>query len=73
MADVLLDCKGLKCPMPIVKINMASKTLHSGGILEVEADDLAFKPDLEAWIHKVGYELLSFEELPHYRARIRKP
>ena len=37
--DVLLDCSGALCPMPIVKTSKAIKELQSGQILKMIATD----------------------------------
>jgi TusA-related sulfurtransferase len=62
MANILLDCKSLNCPMPIVKIAKAFKELASGDTLEVQATDPAFKADVEAWVRKTGEILVSFAD-----------
>lgn len=59
--DALLDCKGLRCPMPIVRISQAMKLVPAGGKLRVEATDPAFRPDLEAWVRRVGHRLVDFQ------------
>ena len=59
---VELDCTGLKCPMPIVKIALAIKALQDGETLSVTASDSAFLPDLRAWVQMTGHELLSVED-----------
>jgi len=56
-----LDCRGMRCPMPIVKLSMAIKSLDAEAELTVTADDPAFRPDLEAWVRKTGNDLVSFE------------
>jgi tRNA 2-thiouridine synthesizing protein A len=56
-----LDCKGMACPMPIVKISKAMKGLSSGETLEVVADDPGFDPDVNAWCNKTGNELVSLK------------
>ncbi|MEE9384253.1 MAG: sulfurtransferase TusA family protein [Nannocystaceae bacterium] len=61
MPDVQIDCKGQSCPMPIVNISRAMKKMGVGQRLGVEASDPAFRADLEAWCHKMGHELQSFE------------
>ena len=71
MSDLTLDCKGLNCPMPIVKISMAAKKLSPGQVLEVEATDLAFKLDLEAWAAKTGHTVEEFEEGKVLRAVVK--
>lgn len=62
MADQVLDCKGMNCPMPIVAITKAVKSITSGQTLEVHATDLAFKMDIEAWSRRTGNPILSFTE-----------
>ena len=62
MADKTLDCTGLVCPMPIVKISKAVKEMTSGQSLEVLADDKAFEPDINAWCSRTGNILASFSE-----------
>lgn len=62
MADVNLDCKGLNCPMPIVKVGKTMKKLSSGQTVEVVADDPAFEADIRAWVRRMGHELSSFED-----------
>ena len=57
-----LDCIGLSCPMPIVQLTKAVKKMESGETLEVTANDLAFKMDLEAWARKTGHTIVEFDE-----------
>ncbi len=73
-ADVplLLDCTGLNCPMPIVRLSQAMRTLESGTKLVIEANDPAFRADLEAWVRRFGHTLLAFEEGPISRATVLK-
>jgi len=56
-----LDCKGLRCPMPIVRLGLAFRSLATGDRLRVEATDPAFEADLAAWAKKLGHAVLSFE------------
>lgn len=69
---VEIDCKGLRCPMPIVKLGTAIRGLEAGQQLRIEATDPAFRPDLEAWSRKTGHRILEFEEGPVQRALIEK-
>ncbi len=62
MADQTLDCKGLVCPMPIVKITKKTKEMSSGQTLEVLANDRAFEPDIKAWCKRTGNTLDSVTE-----------
>ena len=56
--DVELDCKGMYCPMPIVKLKKATKTMESGQVLRVVATDLGATRDIPAWAKKTGAEIL---------------
>lgn len=60
MQECFLDCTGLKCPMPIVKISLVMKGLTAGEKLHVQATDPAFRADLEAWVRRVGHRLLEY-------------
>ena len=61
-ADKVLDCKGLNCPMPIVKTKKAIEGLESGQILKVEATDKGSKSDIAAFAERTGNELLESTE-----------
>lgn len=61
MAEQTLDCSNLNCPMPIVKVAKAFKTLEEGDTLAVTATDPAFQADIEAWVRRTGQELINFE------------
>jgi len=62
MADETLDCTGLACPMPIVKLAKLAKTLSAGDTMTVTADDPGFDPDVHAWVEAQGHELTSLIE-----------
>ena len=72
MADIILDCRNLNCPMPIVKIAKAIKTMDIDQTLEVTATDPAFKADVEAWIRKTGNEMVTFEDGAEKKALLKK-
>jgi tRNA 2-thiouridine synthesizing protein A len=44
--DKTLDCRGLKCPMPIIKTKKELENLESGQILEILGTDVGTKNDL---------------------------
>jgi tRNA 2-thiouridine synthesizing protein A len=72
MTNVKLDCTGLNCPVPIVRISQAIKKMEAGQTLEVTADDPAFSADVDAWIAKMGHELVALDAGAVQRAVIRK-
>ncbi|WP_338776351.1 sulfurtransferase TusA family protein [Metabacillus sp. FJAT-52054] len=57
-SDVLLDAKGLACPMPIVKTKKAMTGLESGQVLEIQATDKGSKADLKAWAESSGHQYI---------------
>ncbi|MBU9722588.1 MULTISPECIES: sulfurtransferase TusA family protein [Bacillaceae] len=60
--DILLDAKGLACPMPIVKTKKEMDKIESGQVIEIHATDKGAKADLTAWAKSGGHELLGHEE-----------
>ena len=68
-----LDCYGLLCPIPIIKIVEAIKGLPSGQVLEVIATDEGIVSDLPAWCRRTGHEFLGIEKREgEYYGYVRK-
>lgn len=59
---VELDCKGLKCPRPIIEVAKLARTATPNMVLRVTADDLAFESDIDAWCETTDTELVSLEK-----------
>lgn len=62
MIDKHVDCRGLSCPMPIVELTKAARSLGPGKRIEVTATDLAFRSDLEAWARRMGHRIEQLAE-----------
>jgi len=58
MPNVLLDVKGLNCPLPILKAKKAIRNVEENGILEVLATDPGAEKDFLAFCDMGNYELL---------------
>ena len=56
---VQLDCIGLQCPGPIVKVYETVGTMNDGDTLEVTASDPGFVRDIGAWCQTTGNTLIS--------------
>ena len=68
-----LDCKGLSCPMPIVKLNSAIKKIKVGQVLEMLGTDPGSKGDVPLWCKRKGHDLLEvLEEDGIYKFIIRR-
>ena len=61
VADRVLDCKGMSCPLPIVKTAKEIKTIEIGQVLELLATDPGVEPDMHAWTRRTKHELLKIE------------
>lgn len=62
MADIIVDTKGLACPMPIVKAKKALDSLESGQIMEVLSTDKGSLNDFTAWVKQTKNEMIFHEE-----------
>ncbi|WP_028321838.1 sulfurtransferase TusA family protein [Desulfatiglans anilini] len=56
--DQTLDCRGLSCPMPILKTKKLIGTMKSGQILEILGTDPGTRNDLPAFSKRSGNEYL---------------
>lgn len=63
MADpVVLDTKGLKCPLPVLKARKAMRDVPAGGVLRVIATDPGATKDFEHFCKTTGHHLVSARE-----------
>lgn len=73
MSDTLLDAKGLKCPLPVLRARKAMKSVESGQVLEVHATDPDAPKDFKAFCETTGHDLLeSRDDDGVFVLRIRK-
>ena len=59
---VILDAKGLKCPLPVLKARKAMRALPPGGVLRVLATDPGAAKDFAHFCETTGHELLASSE-----------
>ena len=72
-ADQTLDCCGLSCPMPILKLSKGIKKIDAGQVLELLSTDPGSKTDVPVWCKKMGHEFVeSVEEKGVYKFYIRR-
>ena len=61
--EVVIDARGLQCPMPLVRASVAAKKLAVDEAVKVLATDRGSVPDFRAWVDgRPEYALLSQEE-----------
>jgi tRNA 2-thiouridine synthesizing protein A len=54
----VLDVKGLKCPLPVLRAKRALNGIDPGAVLEVEATDPAALKDFPAFCEMTGHTLV---------------
>jgi len=68
-----LDCTGLQCPGPIMRVNQTVNKMNAGEMVKVAATDMGFIRDISAWCEKTGNTLVNSErDGKKYLAYIRK-
>ena len=63
---LVLDLRGLPCPLPVVRISTAMKELEIGQVIEATATDPGVMIDIPAWAKSTGNDLLILEERDDY-------
>ena len=58
---VVLDCCGLQCPGPIMKVNETVSTMKEAEVLKVSATDMGFAADIDSWCRRTGNTLVKTE------------
>lgn len=62
MTEVLLDVKGMACPLPVLRANRALRSMTAGQKLRVLATDRAAPADFKAFCQETGHDLLASGE-----------
>jgi TusA-related sulfurtransferase len=70
---VELDCRGLRCPLPVIRLATHMADVPVGAVVAVVADDPAARPDIPAWCRMRGHEYagdaLTSDGTPRYLVR----
>lgn len=56
MSVTELDCRGLRCPAPVIRLARLAATLPPDSVVEVACDDPAALTDVPAWCRLRGHE-----------------
>ncbi|SCL23247.1 tRNA 2-thiouridine synthesizing protein A [Micromonospora inyonensis] len=65
----VLDCRGQRCPLPVIALARRLPDLPVGAVLRVLADDPAAAVDIPAWCRMRGQEFVTAVEGPGYDVR----
>ena len=60
--DTELDCRGLNCPIPILKTKKAVDALNTGQILKMLSTDPGSVNDVQSWSKRTENMLLDHTE-----------
>jgi tRNA 2-thiouridine synthesizing protein A len=73
MTTIVLDTKGLNCPLPVLRAKKALREVPAGGVLRVLATDPGAVQDFEAFCQVSGNQFLAWTEADGvYTLDIRK-
>lgn len=72
-ADLELDCRGLRCPAPVIELSKRIVEVPVGGVVGVVSDDVAARTDVPAWCrmrdHEYAGETTAADGVPAYLVR----
>lgn len=68
-----IDARGLRCPMPTLKLGKALRQAEAGTEVSLLADDPLARLDVPHFCNEAGAELLGIEDLERgWRFRVRR-
>jgi TusA-related sulfurtransferase len=71
--DLSVDTCGKFCPVPILEVAKAIKTVQQGQVVEILATDPGVESDMPAWCKATRHELVSLTRLgKSFRVLVRR-
>lgn len=74
--DLVLDCRGMRCPLPVIELGRRIGEVDVGAVVTVLADDPAAAADIPAWCRLREHEYLGADgsagDVAVYRVRRRR-
>jgi tRNA 2-thiouridine synthesizing protein A len=68
-----LDCRGMRCPLPVIRLANHLPDVPVGATIAVLADDPAARPDIPAWCRMRGQQYvgedLAADGVPRFLVR----
>jgi cysteine desulfurase len=62
-ATLTVDARGLRCPLPVIRLAQAAGGRAAGTVIALWATDPAARADVPAWCRMRGHDLLDVTEL----------
>lgn len=66
---LVLDCRGQKCPLPVIALARRITDVAPGEVVELLADDPAARGDVPAWCRLRGQDYLGEHTRGAFRVR----
>ena len=63
MNSIEIDARGLRCPMPVIRLAAAARDAPAGTRIIVLASDPAARHDIPAWCRMRGHEMSEISEI----------
>lgn len=63
MNPIEVDARGMRCPLPVIRLAAAARDAPSGTRIIVLANDPAARHDIPAWCRMRGHELREMTEM----------
>ena len=61
-----VDARGLRCPLPVIRLAEAARDAPAGTRIVVLASDPAARYDIPAWCRMRGHEMVEMAEVPEH-------
>jgi tRNA 2-thiouridine synthesizing protein A len=61
---LVLDCRGQRCPLPVIVLARRIADVEPGSLVRVDADDPAAPNDIAAWCRMRGHTFVGVEPQP---------
>jgi tRNA 2-thiouridine synthesizing protein A len=68
-ASEVLDCRGQRCPIPVISLARRLAELPVGAVLRVLADDPAAATDIPAWCRLRGQDFIGTDDHGTFEVR----
>ncbi|MBD0292288.1 MAG: sulfurtransferase TusA family protein [Jiangellaceae bacterium] len=73
MPELILDCRGMRCPLPVIELARRIGDVEVGSVVAVVSDDPAAAVDVPAWcrlrVHEYVGQGQSVDGVPSYLVR----
>lgn len=73
MTPIEIDTRGLRCPLPVIRLAAAARNQPPGTVFTLLASDRAARYDVPAWCRMRNHELREVSEVPDGSATSSAP